>query len=312
MKCPNILVAVDGSDQSLWAAEYVVDYFSPGLADITLFHVFSKMPDACWDLEAHPGIRQSLAGMRAWESAKRKEVENLFQKVRHRCFQSGYSEEQFSAVIADRKAGVARDIALQARQGYHALVLGRTGLSRVKDILLGSVADKLLGKLAGVPLWIVGGQPNTERFLVAFDNSPGVHKAVDYVMKMAVRPNIDITFCNIRREILPFVDEYSEMAINDMEKETNQTNVVDAMEEALHGVKEKMVSAGWAPEKIGILQIQNVPSRARALVEQAMLGDFGTIVVGRRGLSGVREFFMGRVSNKVMRLTTKCAVWVIG
>ncbi len=33
------------------------------------------------------------------------------------------------------------------------------------------------------------------------------------------------------------------------------------------------------------------------------------IIVGRRGLSGVREFFIGRVSNKVIRLARKNTVW---
>jgi hypothetical protein len=35
------------------------------------------------------------------------------------------------------------------------------------------------------------------------------------------------------------------------------------------------------------------------------------IVVGRRGLSRVEEFFMGRVSDKVLQLAKEMAVWVV-
>ena len=57
--------------------------------------------------------------------------------------------------------------------------------------------------------------------------------------------------------------------------------------------------------------ITGVASRAGAIVEEAKKGSYGTIVVGRRGLSKVEEFFMGRVSNKVIHLAKEMAVWVI-
>ena len=40
-------------------------------------------------------------------------------------------------------------------------------------------------------------------------------------------------------------------------------------------------------------------------------GGYGTIVVGRRGLSKVYEFFMGRVSDKVLHLAKDMAVWIV-
>jgi nucleotide-binding universal stress UspA family protein len=46
-------------------------------------------------------------------------------------------------------------------------------------------------------------------------------------------------------------------------------------------------------------------------VEEAQKNGFGTIVIGRRGLSKVRQFMMGRVSNKVLQLARDLAVWVV-
>ena len=51
--------------------------------------------------------------------------------------------------------------------------------------------------------------------------------------------------------------------------------------------------------------ITGVYSRAKAIVEEARLGNYGTIVVGRRGLSKVQEFFIGRGSNQVIQLAKK-------
>jgi len=33
--------------------------------------------------------------------------------------------------------------------------------------------------------------------------------------------------------------------------------------------------------------------------------------VGRRGLSRIQEFYMGRVGNKVMQMAREMAIWVV-
>lgn len=40
-------------------------------------------------------------------------------------------------------------------------------------------------------------------------------------------------------------------------------------------------------------------------------GGFGTIVVGRRGVSKAEEFLFGSVSSSIVHQATDCAVWVI-
>ena len=45
---------------------------------------------------------------------------------------------------------------------------------------------------------------------------------------------------------------------------------------------------------------------------EAAREDFGTIALGRRGLSKVVTFDMGRVSNKLIHLAHNRAVWIVG
>ncbi|MBE9535512.1 MAG: universal stress protein, partial [Proteobacteria bacterium] len=47
------------------------------------------------------------------------------------------------------------------------------------------------------------------------------------------------------------------------------------------------------------------------IIQYALKGEYGTIVVGRRGLSEVEEFPMGRVSNKIIHMSKELAVWVV-
>ena len=49
----------------------------------------------------------------------------------------------------------------------------------------------------------------------------------------------------------------------------------------------------------------------RFFVTLARMEGFKTIVIGRRGLSRLQQFFMGRVSKKVVYLARGLAVWVV-
>jgi len=79
----------------------------------------------------------------------------------------------------------------------------------------------------------------------------------------------------------------------------------------LDGAKNRMVAAGVSPERIQTELLTGVASRSGAIYEAAKRGGFGTIVVGRRGLSRIQEFYMGRVGNKVMQMAREMAIWVV-
>ena len=96
--------------------------------------------------------------------------------------------------------GIARDIIAASRSGYHTVVVGRRGVSELKDFVLGSIANKLVEKLAHIPIWIIGREQQRGKFLVALDASEGAMLAVDYVAeRWAVCRNIDITLFHVVR-----------------------------------------------------------------------------------------------------------------
>jgi nucleotide-binding universal stress UspA family protein len=63
--------------------------------------------------------------------------------------------------------------------------------------------------------------------------------------------------------------------------------------------------------QINIRTVTGAHSRAAVIITEALKGGYGTIVVGRRGLTNVEEFIMGRVSNKVIHMAREMAVWVV-
>ncbi len=51
---------------------------------------------------------------------------------------------------------------------------------------------------------------------------------------------------------------------------------------------------------------------SQAILDVQEEGNFGTVVVGKRGLSKAEEFLFGSISNALVHHTRNCTVWVVG
>jgi nucleotide-binding universal stress UspA family protein len=85
----------------------------------------------------------------------------------------------------------------------------------------------------------------------------------------------------------------------------------ESMKPVFEEATSRLENAGFRRNQITTRTATGVLSRAGALVQYGLKGGYGTIVVGRRGLSEVEEFSMGRVSNKVIHMAKEMAVWVV-
>lgn len=306
----KILLAVDGSKQAEDAARYVGGLLPPGRVELTLFHVAGKIPEFYWDMERFPGHNDRISAYHAWAVQHREEASAFMERSRAAAVSRGIPENLVTVKIEERKVGIARDIAFESQGGYDAVVVGRTGTSRIKDLLLGSVANKLLGRLASVPLWLVGGAPENRKALMAVDNSENAMNAVEYAGAVLAGTNAQVMLLHVRRNPMIFhtKEEEDYAAVYDRESERIKGEMDSVIEEATR----RLLKAGMTRDSISGRVRADVESRGGAIFEEAVRGGFDTIVVGRRGLSRVEEFFMGRVSHKVIQLAREKAVWVVG
>ena len=290
----KILLAMDGSDQAFEAARYVSQLFAPNQIEVVLFHVTTKIPESFWDIEEDPELRLKEPDPRASEYQQEKEIQELLERARQLFLDRGVPEDAVIAKIQERKVGIARDIISESERDCQGVVLGRWGMSLLKDFLWGSIADKLLGRLTHVPLCVVGGTPHVGKILVGLDGSEGAMRAIDYVGTM-VSAHLEVTLYHAVR------------ALDEEIFRKAQQSMKSVFEEATS----RLENAGFRRNQITARTATGVLSRAGAIIQYALKGGYGTIVVGRRGLSEVEEFPMGRVSNKVIHMARELAVWVV-
>ena len=302
----KLLVAVDGSEESISTVNYVANVMPPTETEVVLFHVFSRIPETYWDFDQSPETDVWMNKLKSDEKEHEKTIKVFMKEARQVLLGADFREQLVSSEIRDRTRGIARDIVAEAKKGYHTLVMGRTGTGQLNGLAVGSVANKVLGMLPTINMCVVTGNPESGEVLVALDGSEGSIRALDYLCSMKNASNRKIILFHAMRRIgfskFKPLEKVEKMVWEDARK---------MIEPVMEDAKERLVKAGFAESKITSKIVTGVNSRAGALIDEAKKSECGTIMVGRTGISQVEEFNIGRVSTKVIQKAKNMAVWVI-
>jgi nucleotide-binding universal stress UspA family protein len=314
----KILLPVDGSEHSLEAVRYAAKTVPVDSVKLVLFHIRTRVPESFWDQQRQPAFRYRYIDVGEWEEGQETIIQEFMSKAKEILYAAGVPRKSVKIGIQDRQVGIASDIIAESRRGYDTVVVSRRGLSEFKDFLLGSIANKLVEKVAHVPVWIVGSSQQRGKVLLAIDGSEGAMLAVDYVASMlGTARNVDITLFHVVRgfDILhPMMGRAPGMASDQVfrEKVDKELELVSReIEPVFEEATKRLLRSGVAPACVREKVVKGVSARSSAIADEAEKRGYDTIVVGRRGLSKVQEFFMGRVSNKVIQLSKDKTVWVV-
>lgn len=141
----KILVAFDDSENAMRGVKFVTDSFTPG-HKITLFSVIPDTSAACeiFSPELTPYFFSQQAIFCSMQDKKTQLVNDALSKAKEILTGAGFKEADISTKVENQKNGIARDIINEARTGYDIIVIGRRGLSAIKEFLLGSVSQKVI------------------------------------------------------------------------------------------------------------------------------------------------------------------------
>ena len=310
MKKPSkmkILVPVDGSNRALNTVRYVGRVKPFRNMQVVLFHVFNSVPEGYWDLEKDPRSTSTVKQVRAWEVEQRKKINLHMEQAHQYLVKAGMAPESIRVKVQNRKKGIARDIIAEARKGYAAVVTRRRGMTGLRRIVIGSVATKLLTNITFLPLILVGKLPANKKILLAYDGSDNAGRAVQFVGSLLGGLDYEVNLLNVIRSDGQTREEWRHIF---SPREFGQV-VSREMAASLKAARAELVASGFMPDKVVTQIVTGVSSRAAAIAEKAKQENFGTIVMGRRGRTSVREFFVGRVTNKVIHLARERTVWIV-
>lgn len=160
---------------------------------------------------------------------------------------------------------------------------------------------------------------NTDKLLIAFDGSENALRSVAYVAAMiGPRPDCQVAVVAIERP--PDRDLYPDDATWKEHCAVKAT----ALRQSLDKARDVLLASGMPAKAVTTRFVESCRSPLREsrecsintsialeVLHLAAEGGFGTVVVGRRGVSRQEEFLFGSVSSKIIHAAKDLAVWVV-
>lgn len=146
-----------------------------------------------------------------------------------------------------------------------------------------------------------------QKILVAVDDSNLSDRVVDYVGKVAKgHEGVDICLLHVYPEPPPyFYQEGHNLGEFQAENEKEAEKVFDRLIPVLAGY-------GFAADTIRTkcLMAEGI-SLSKEILTIRQEEEFGTLVLGRRGITKEEEFLFGSISTAILRASHNFAVWIV-
>ncbi|MBT8406919.1 MAG: universal stress protein [Deltaproteobacteria bacterium] len=305
-----IVLPVDGSENAHGSLEYIDLMYGKGHnLEVTLKHILPSLPPILADDRSMN--RETATKLKALENKSIRMAEKILSQAKNILLQKGFDEDRLQTVYGKKADSIPQDICTWAEnKRADSVLISTRGRSKLEAFFMGEVSSKLLEYCRVCPVWIVEGKVTSNRVLVAVDSSDNALRAVDHVGFMLAGTDNPVTLFHTMRHLRRFVpqevlDEAPEL------EELWKTKAGQEIKPFMNKAKEMLLKAGLNESQITTKVVDGSRSAASDILDEARNDGYGTIVMGRRGLSGVKEFFMGSVSNKVLQNCAGMAAWIV-
>lgn len=307
----KILVAVDGSIYSNNTIQYLGTLFDR--QEEVKMHLLSLIP--CSSLPHGKEWMDELELLNCLPPDARKRLRSAktFMKTATDKFaELGIKPERITTEVKLARQSITNDIIGEARKGlFDALVIGRRGITKLEELVIGSISEEILKKCHDVPIWIIDGNVDSRKFLVPIDGSFPSMMAVDHLAHIVQ----DCGHCQITLfhssamlssggDIVPS-DFYEQWGRKWCEEHMSRPDSL------FHAPKQLLLEGGIPEDNIRWLHTSKGIEASRQILRQALIDDYGTIVIGRRGKGAKKGVFRG-VSDRVVLMGDQVAIWIVG
>ncbi|WP_457601250.1 universal stress protein [Hydrogenivirga sp.] len=280
----KVLVPVDFSDITNVVLRVVKSIVQAHGGEVVLFHavspaIYIPYPESLTVDVIDIKVLQEI------EETKKKEAEEKLKGL------ADFLKPVASKLVVD--VGDPRDLVLEAeeRENPDLLVIGSHKKGLVEKILIGSTAEKIVKHAKKPVLVIKGSEPTfTRKVLIAYDFSKTAEKTLGFALKFLKPFKVSIEILHIDEPIdIPVIEKIGR-AIYEKYREEKR-NYVDKL-------KERVSSEGFE------VSASFVSGRnpAEAIVEHVKADpDVELVVMGSRGLSGLKRILLGSTSSEVFK-----------
>ncbi len=155
-----------------------------------------------------------------------------------------------------------------------------------------------------------------QKILVAFDDSENAMRAVEHVARhfqqdsqvtlFSVIPDYDFKCLMDLTTLNPDQVEFHDSICSDLQNEKKRR--VELLQQQAKNI---LLRSGFDEKNVTLKIDRKSSDVARDIIKEASAG-YHTIVMGRRGRSALKEFFLGSISQKVLHAAKDKSVLLVG
>lgn len=300
----RILFGVDESDFSRQALSEIgrllkhCDNFK-----LTVFHGTAE-PDFSLFSES---VGQDPAAFETYRKQWRLKAQKVLEQARGALNKSGFEPGRVSFKL-DRKCRNPSDAMLKMakREEIDTIAVARWGKATLSRQVMGSVTYRLAQLATNQAVWIIDPRIRSQDVLVGLVGAPISQRVAEYTARyFSHLTQSRFTFMHVTPPIPP--QYWDAGKISDLERHETQEKmalwlkdytdtVVDIADDAKRrlvgaGIPERNVTLTFQPQNIGI---------ARDILAEMEKGDYGILVIGRKGYKAIEQFALGSKANKLL------------
>ncbi len=310
----RILVGFDGSERSLRAIDYVGFMFHER-KDVYISVLYLMTPLPPLPEEKDIFLRRKLHQQKErLEKERREKAQGILKRAKDVLVRKGIPENRFSVETEFQRQGKARDLLSMAEKGhsFDAVIVGRRGLGTFSKMFAGSVSIELVEMQKEIPVVVVGDVIESKKVLIAVDDSENSLRAVDYVsFILGDDPEVEFTLFSALPSIQTLLGEGITCNIDALD-ECYQSDEEKEMNGFFEKAKDVFTKAGVTRDRLRTKIKKKSFNVSKDISEEVLRGGYGTVVLGRKGKSGLKSIVIGSVSLKTLASIEDRAVWIVG
>ncbi len=302
-----IVVPVDGSENALKSLDYINLLFGPEHnIKTTLFYVMPRLPPIL--VEEIKKSKETHKKMQDIESRNTEMAEQLLKAAKDRLVDMGFTKNAVESVFRKIEVGIARDIVhWSEKKKADAVFITTRGRSRLETFFMGEIAAKVVEYSRVCPVWMLKGSIRNKHVLVAVDNSKNALRAAEHAGFMLSGTDAKVTIFHSKRDVRRFVPYAVLNEFPEVQKFWRH-KAGEVMVPFMKKAKDILLASGLEEAQITSRVIDGSRSAAADILDEAQNSNSGTVFLGLRGYTGVKDYSMGSVTRKVLNQANNMTV----
>jgi len=270
----NILVPVDGSRSCLHAKILASSIAKKFNSKVTVVHVASH---ECMHPELKAQYRLPPSILRRLEEVYLELGKKIIRNAEELFREAGIEVDARLVTCADPAESI---LELVKDEGYDLVVMGNRAEHQSERYALGSVTKKV-ARHAECTVFIVKKKTLLEKILVAADGSKHADRALEYAVQLAKKYRVNLALLHVEDDNLIRI---------------GGPQVLDCIGTVGESILE---NASTKIRGVAFAKFMKYGNPAETIIKMAKKGNVDLIVVGSRGLSSVKRFLLGSVSDDI-------------